>query len=78
MNDKELHKRLARMESRIVQIMLALNIDPYERMYAGFENSKHSTTTEFDTQSQSASERHKRSKLERCNRLSSLSACSPF
>lgn len=37
MNNVELERRLARMESRIVQIMLHLGIDPYKKMYDKFD-----------------------------------------
>jgi len=33
MRNEPIERRLARMESRIVQIMLHLGIDPYQRMY---------------------------------------------
>lgn len=38
MNLEQIERRLARMESRIVQIMKHLDIDPYERMYDKFED----------------------------------------
>jgi hypothetical protein len=38
MNLELIERRLARMESRIVQIMMRLDIDPYERMYDKFED----------------------------------------
>lgn len=78
MNDAELYKRLTRIESRLVQLMIHMGSDPYERTYDNLSDTKHSTTTGANTQSESATERYKRSKLERRNRLSSLSACSPF
>lgn len=37
MNLELIERRLARMESRIVQIMNHLGIDPYERMYDKFQ-----------------------------------------
>jgi hypothetical protein len=43
MNLEQIERRLARMESRIVQIMQHLGIDPYERMYDRFQGSDKNT-----------------------------------
>lgn len=43
-------RRLARIESRIVQIMLKLEIDPYGNMYDKFNNDQHGGTSNSDTQ----------------------------
>lgn len=33
MSDKNINERLVRIESRLVQIMLHLGMDPYKKMY---------------------------------------------
>ncbi len=35
---RSLEERLRRIESRLVQVMLKLGIDPYERMYEKFRD----------------------------------------
>lgn len=49
MRSEPIEQRLARIESRIVQIMLHLGIDPYRRMYDGFEANKHGAPSELDS-----------------------------
>jgi hypothetical protein len=57
MRPEPIERRLARIESRIVQIMNHLGIDPYERMYAELDtNPKHRQNTDADTQRRSALE----------------------
>jgi hypothetical protein len=53
MRTEAIEKRLARIESRIVQIMLHLEIDPYVRMYDKFIDDKHDQPTEPNPQSRS-------------------------
>jgi hypothetical protein len=51
MKSESIEKRLARIESRIVQIMLHIGVDPYTRMYDKFVDDKHDTDTEPNPQS---------------------------
>jgi hypothetical protein len=48
---ENIDRRLARIESRIVQIMLKLEIDPYGNMYDKFNNDQHGGTSNADSQS---------------------------
>lgn len=47
MNLEQIEKRLARMESRIVQIMQHLGIDPYERMYDRLQDPDKNTNQDL-------------------------------
>lgn len=44
MNLEQIERRLARIESRIVQIMHHLKVDPYERMYDKFQEANKNTS----------------------------------
>lgn len=48
---ESVERRLVRIESRLVQIMLHLGIDPYERMYEKFQPDEHSRTAGVAPQS---------------------------
>lgn len=39
MRDETIERRLARIESRLVTLMIHLGLDPYERMYDAFRRS---------------------------------------
>ena len=56
---ENIERRLARIESRIVQIMLKLDIDPYGNMYDKF-NDKHSPSPESNSQGDVPIERKRR------------------
>lgn len=45
MNTKQLQDRLIRIESRLVQIMLHLGMNPYEKMYDDNHSNKYRTDT---------------------------------
>jgi hypothetical protein len=45
MKSEPIEQRLARIESRIVQIMLHLGVDPYRKAYDNLESAKHDTAT---------------------------------
>lgn len=45
MNDKQLQDRLVRIESRLVQIMLHLGMNPYEKMYDDNHSNKYRADT---------------------------------
>ena len=51
MTNENVERRLVRIESRLVQIMLHLGIDPYERMYEKLQSDEHSRTARPTTQS---------------------------
>lgn len=40
MRDEPIERRLARIESRLVTLMIHMGIDPYERMYEPFNNPR--------------------------------------
>lgn len=57
MKSEPIERRLARIESRIVQIMQHLGIDPYERMYAELDtNPKHEQSPNTNSQRRSTYE----------------------
>lgn len=57
MRSEPIERRLARIESRIVQIMKHLGIDPYERMYAELDtNFEHSQSPNTNSQRRSTHE----------------------
>lgn len=60
---ENIDRRLARIESRIVQIMIKLEIDPYGNMYDKF-NDKHDTSSESNSQSDIEIKRKRRSRFE--------------
>jgi hypothetical protein len=51
MRPESIEKRLARIESRIVQLMLHVGVDPYAKTYDKFTDYKHYADTGADTQS---------------------------
>ena len=54
----DLEKRMTRMESRLVQLMIHLGLDPYERTYDTYH--QHGCNAGTNTQSYAASKGSKR------------------
>lgn len=59
-NDLEhIERRLARIESRLVQLMIHMGSDPYGRTYDNLSSAKHTNAVSLNTQSQRQAERIK-------------------
>jgi hypothetical protein len=53
MKSESIEKRLARIESRIVQLMLHIGVDPYTKTYDKLLDDKYDTDTKLNTQGRS-------------------------
>ena len=53
MRSEPIEQRLARIESRLVQIMLHLGIDPYVKTYDNLESAKHNPASQSHSQGRS-------------------------
>ncbi len=51
-HEESIERRLARIESRLVQLMIFLGADPYERAYDNLASAKHTRPAKADSQSQ--------------------------
>jgi len=66
---ENIERRLARIESRLVQLMIHMGIDPYERAYDNLSSAKHTKSANADTQSKPKAERGSKAGTARRNRI---------